>query len=106
MNRSRDKATRLRDRAEECRTLAGIVRTPGVQADYLGLASTYENLATNAEAEPSERRLKRPMWRKNAIKLRLLAGEFSDLPRHSMLDLADQWDAMADERENKRKARR
>ena len=104
MNGSRDKSTRLRDRAEECRTLAAIVKTPGVQADYLDLASTYESLA-HAEAEPQQRQLKRPMWRKNATKLRLLSEEFSDLPRHSLLQVAKQWDELADKSEKKRRGK-
>jgi hypothetical protein len=56
-----ERAARWRKRAEECRTLAEIVKTPTVQTDYLGLARTYDTLADNADAEKQQHKWKRPL---------------------------------------------
>jgi len=93
-----------RKRAEECRTLAEVVTTPSVQRDYIDVAKAYEILADNADAEKPKRKLERPPWRKNAIKLRLLAEDFDDLARDNLLHLAKQWDALADQIEKKTRA--
>lgn len=60
MNTSLERAARWRNRAEECRTLAEIVKTPTVQTDYLSLARTYETLADNADEEKLHLKWKRP----------------------------------------------
>lgn len=55
MNNSLAKIDRWRKRAEECRTLAEIVKTPKVQKDYIEIAKAYDTLAKAAEADTSER---------------------------------------------------
>jgi hypothetical protein len=44
------KAKKLRDRAEECRALAKIMRDQESRAAYLSLAQSYETLAKHEEA--------------------------------------------------------
>ena len=43
-------AGKLRKRAEDCRTLAEIMKDPNARDSYLGLAAAYEALAKNEEA--------------------------------------------------------
>jgi hypothetical protein len=43
------KAEKLRHRAEECRTLAGLMQTGESTASYLGIADVYDALAEQEE---------------------------------------------------------
>jgi hypothetical protein len=43
-------AKKLRDRAEECRALAEMMKQPGAREGYLSLADSYESLAQREEA--------------------------------------------------------
>lgn len=61
MNLSQGKAVRWRKRAEECRTLAEIVRTRAVEKSYLELAWTYENLADETEPQRPPTQLELPL---------------------------------------------
>jgi hypothetical protein len=63
MNTSLGKAARWRKRAEECRTLAEIVKTPTVQKDYIDIARAYDTLADSAE------QLDTPRYTSNAADL-------------------------------------
>lgn len=60
MNTSARKAARWRKRAEECRTLAEIVKTPTVQKDYIDIARVYDTLANDADPETPRHTSKRP----------------------------------------------
>ena len=44
------RAKRLRDRAEECRVLADIVKSQAAKDEYLELAKAYDALATHEES--------------------------------------------------------
>jgi hypothetical protein len=51
MTTSLERAVSWRKRAQECRTIAALVKTPRINSSYLGIAQSYETLADNAEAD-------------------------------------------------------
>jgi hypothetical protein len=51
MNTLLRKAEGWRKRAEECRKLAEIVKTPAVQKNYSDIARVYDTLADKADLE-------------------------------------------------------
>ena len=47
-------AKKLRDRAEECRVISGLVKDEKIATQYIGLADSYERMALIEEALANE----------------------------------------------------